>query len=43
MLDTDLVKLEVIADSETLYPDNEKTLEAAKELVSQGFVVLPYI
>ena len=43
MLDTDLVKLEVIADSKTLYPDNEKTLEAAKELVSQGFVVLPYI
>jgi thiazole synthase len=37
-----LVKLEVIGDKETLYPDNEQTLEAAKTLVSEGFTVLPY-
>jgi thiazole synthase len=38
----DLVKLEVIGDAKTLYPDNEQTLAAAKTLVSEGFVVLPY-
>jgi thiazole synthase len=38
----DLVKLEVIGDPQTLYPDNEQTLEAAKILVKEGFVVLPY-
>lgn len=38
----DLVKLEVIGDARTLYPDNEQTLEAAKVLVREGFVVLPY-
>lgn len=38
----DLVKLEVIGDSKTLYPDNEQTLEAAKLLVKEGFTVLPY-
>jgi thiazole synthase len=38
----DLVKLEVIGDAKTLYPDNEQTLEAAKILVKEGFVVLPY-
>jgi thiazole synthase len=37
-----LVKLEVIGDARTLYPDNELTLEAAKQLVKEGFVVLPY-
>jgi thiazole synthase len=37
-----LVKLEVIGDPKTLYPDNEQTLEAAKILVKEGFVVLPY-
>jgi thiazole synthase len=36
------VKLEVIGDAQTLYPDNEQTLVAAKELVHEGFVVLPY-
>jgi thiazole synthase len=36
------VKLEVIGDPQTLYPDNEQTLEAAKILVKEGFVVLPY-
>jgi thiazole synthase len=38
----DLVKLEVIGDQRTLYPDNEQTLEAAKILVKEGFTVLPY-
>ena len=38
----DLVKLEIIGDPKTLYPDNEQTLEAAKVLVREGFVVLPY-
>jgi len=38
----DIVKLEVIGDSKTLYPDNEQTLEAAKVLVKEGFTVLPY-
>jgi thiazole synthase len=38
----EMVKLEVIGDPKTLYPDNEQTLEAAKVLVKEGFVVLPY-
>jgi thiazole synthase len=38
----DLVKLEVIGDKKTLYPDNEETLAAAKVLVAEGFTVLPY-
>jgi thiazole synthase len=38
----ELVKLEVIGDPKTLYPDNEQTLEAARILVKEGFVVLPY-
>ncbi len=38
----DLVKLEVIGDPKTLYPDNEQTLEAARQLVKEGFTVLPY-
>jgi thiazole synthase len=37
-----LVKLEVIGDQRTLFPDNEATLEAAKILVREGFTVLPY-
>jgi thiazole synthase len=41
-LQTDLVKLEVIGDQTTLFPDNEQTLEAARVLVRDGFVVLPY-
>jgi thiazole synthase len=41
-LETDLVKLEVIGDQTTLFPDNEQTLEAAKILCKEGFVVLPY-
>jgi len=39
---SEMVKLEVIGDPRTLYPDNEETLRAAKELVREGFVVLPY-
>ncbi len=42
MLGTTLVKLEVIGDEKTLFPDNEATLQAARELVKEGFVVLPY-
>ena len=41
-LNTDLIKLEVIGDQVTLFPDNEQTLEAARVLVREGFVVLPY-
>jgi thiazole synthase len=41
-LETDLVKLEVIGDPKTLFPDNEATLEAAKVLIADGFVVMPY-
>ncbi|MBV9867460.1 MAG: thiazole synthase [Abitibacteriaceae bacterium] len=41
-LDTNWVKLEVIGDPQTLFPDNEQLLEAARELVKDDFVVLPY-
>ena len=41
-LGTDWVKLEVIADDHTLLPDPVETLEATVQLVSDGFVVLPY-
>ncbi len=40
---SDLVKLEVIPDSKYLLPDPIGTLEAARTLVDEGFVVLPYI
>ncbi len=43
LLATDLVKLEVIGDERTLFPDVAATLEAAKVLVDEGFTVLPYI
>jgi thiazole synthase len=39
---SDLVKLEVIGDAKTLFPDNEQTLAATKTLVGEGFTVLPY-
>ncbi|MBV8150664.1 MAG: thiazole synthase [Candidatus Eremiobacteraeota bacterium] len=42
-LDTDLIKLEVIGNAETLYPDTRETLTAAEQLVKDGFTVLPYI
>ena len=38
----EMVKLEVIGDQRTLFPDNEATLEAARILVKEGFTVLPY-
>lgn len=41
-LDTEWIKLEVIGDQTTLLPDNEQTLAAAKVLVNEGFIVLPY-
>lgn len=41
-LETDLVKLEIIADEDTLYPDAEKVLEGARILVGKGFQVMPY-
>jgi thiazole synthase len=42
LLDTPLIKLEVIGDERTLFPDVPATLEAAKILVEDGFTVLPY-
>jgi thiazole synthase len=36
------VKLEVIGDERTLFPDNEALLQATRVLVAEGFVVLPY-
>jgi len=38
----ELVKLEVIGDPKTLFPDNTATVEAAARLVKEGFKVLPY-
>ena len=38
----DLVKLEVLSDPQTLLPDVEQTIAAAKVLVQEGFTVLPY-
>lgn len=43
LLETDLVKLEVIGDAQTLHPDTRETLTAAQHLVKDGFTVLPYI
>jgi thiazole synthase len=43
LLGTDLIKLEVIGDAQTLYPDTAETIVAARELVRDGFTVLPYI
>src|SRR5438094_1243623 len=40
---SDWVKLEVIPDPRYLLPDPEETLKAARTLVAEGFVVLPYI
>jgi thiazole synthase len=40
---TDFVKLEVIPDPKYLFPDPAATLEAAEELVKEGFIVMPYI
>jgi hypothetical protein len=43
LLGTEWIKLEVIGDPDTLFPCVEGTLEAARVLVKDGFVVLPYI
>ena len=42
LLEIDLIKLEVIGDQRTLFPDNEALLEATEVLVREGFVVFPY-
>src|SRR2546428_2092761 len=42
VLDNNWVKLEVIGDESTLFPDNQGLLEATRELVKEGFTVLPY-
>ncbi|MDH3215688.1 MAG: thiazole synthase [Candidatus Krumholzibacteria bacterium] len=41
-LDTHWVKLEVIGDDETLFPDVPELLKAAEQLLNDGFLVLPY-
>ena len=41
-LDSNWVKLEVIGDDETLFPDVSELLKAAEQLIADGFVVLPY-
>jgi len=38
-----MVKLEVIGDEKTLFPDVPATLEAAETLIKEGFTVLPYV
>lgn len=42
-LQTNWIKLEVIGDTKTLFPDVAATLEAAKVLLKEGFIVLPYV
>ncbi|MEW6125919.1 MAG: thiazole synthase [Acidobacteriota bacterium] len=42
-LDTNWIKLEVIGDERTLFPDNEGLIQATKALVKEGFIVLPYL
>ena len=39
---SDWIKIEVIGDQKTLFPDNEATLEATRTLVKEGFTVVPY-
>jgi len=39
---SDFVKLEVLGDEKTLFPENEELLKAARVLVKEGFTVLPY-
>lgn len=41
-LETSLIKLEVIGDEQTLFPDVEQLISAAQQLVEDGFTVLPY-
>jgi len=39
---SDFVKLEVLGDEKTLFPDNEELLKAARILIKEGFTILPY-
>jgi thiazole synthase len=39
---SDFIKLEVIGDQKTLYPDTEELLKATKVLAKEGFIVMPY-
>jgi thiazole synthase len=41
-LNTEWVKIEVIGDQQTLFPDNQGLIEATRVLAKEGFVVLPY-
>ena len=41
-LDNNWIKLEVLGDERTLFPDNQGLLEATRALVKEGFIVLPY-
>jgi len=41
-LETHWIKLEVIGDDETLFPDVSELLKAAEQLIAEGFIVLPY-
>jgi thiazole synthase len=43
VLDNNWVKLEVLGDEKTLFPDNQGLLEATRVLVKEGFIVLPYL
>jgi len=43
VLDNNWIKLEVIGDEKTLFPDNQGLLEATEALVNEGFIVLPYL
>jgi len=42
ILDTPWIKLEVIGDEKTLFPDNAGLIEATRVLAKEGFIVLPY-
>src|SRR5215467_12515924 len=42
VLDNNWIKLEVLGDETTLFPDNQGLLEATRYLVKEGFVVMPY-
>ena len=42
-LDNNWIKLEVLGDERTLFPDNQGLLEATRRLVHEGFIVLPYL
>lgn len=42
-LDNPWIKVEVLGDKKSLFPDGEETLKACEELVKEGFIVLPYL